>query len=71
MRLAEWSGKAAVEDQDNVRFSSKIGQIHDLTAEVSQAEIRSGGVERYSWHDFIPFFFLLYGALPARQKIID
>jgi len=50
MPLAEWSGKATVEHEQNMRFAAKIGQAHGLTLEILQGEIRGRGVKRDLGH---------------------
>jgi hypothetical protein len=45
MPLAEWSGKAAVEDEKNMGFAAKIGQAYRIALEISQGEIGCGGIE--------------------------
>jgi hypothetical protein len=44
MLLAEWSGEAPVEYQQNIRSSMEIGQSNRFTPEVLQGEIGSWGV---------------------------
>jgi hypothetical protein len=57
--LAEWSGKAAVENQQHVRFAAKIGQANRLTLEILQSEIWGRGVKRDLGHG-MPFREIVY-----------
>jgi len=43
--LAEWSGKAAVEHEQNVRFTAEIRKAKQLTLEIEQGDIGGGGVK--------------------------
>jgi len=45
MPLAEWSDKGAVENQQHVRFTMKIGQANGFTLEILQGKIGGGGVK--------------------------
>jgi hypothetical protein len=44
MLLAEWSGEAAIEYKQYIRFSLEIGQAHGFTLKILQDKIRSRGV---------------------------
>lgn len=44
MPLAEWSGKAAVEDDQDVVCSAEIGELNGFTPEIIEGEIGSGQV---------------------------
>jgi hypothetical protein len=50
MPLAEWSGKAAVEHEQNMCFATEIGQVKRLPLEVGQGEIGGWGVDRNFGH---------------------
>jgi hypothetical protein len=42
--LAKWSGKGAVEDQQNISLTFEIGQAHGFTLEILQGKIGCGGI---------------------------
>lgn len=48
--LAEWSGKAAVEYQQDVLFPFVIREMDGLTLKILQGEIRGRGIQCYFWH---------------------
>jgi len=50
MRTAEWSGKAAVENQENDFFVPIVAQLDALTFKILHGKIRSGGVYFYFCH---------------------
>jgi hypothetical protein len=76
--LAEWSGEAAVEDQQYICFSAKIRQTHSVPPEVLQGEIGGKRVECNLGHSFLSLvwfseqsFFLEFPDLLAEllQKV--
>jgi hypothetical protein len=56
--LAEWSGEAAVENQQDIRLPFEIGKPDRLTLKIFQSEIWSRTVQSDSWHN-ISFIVLL------------
>jgi hypothetical protein len=54
MPLAEWSGKGAVENQQYVGFTEKIGEADSLALEILQGEIGGGSIEGDFWHILYP-----------------
>jgi hypothetical protein len=42
--LAEWSGKGAIEDQQNIGLPFEIGQAHGFTLKILQGKIWCGSV---------------------------
>lgn len=50
MPLAEWSGKAAVKDQENIRFCLVIGEFYSFTVKILQRKIRRFGIQFNFWH---------------------
>jgi len=59
MPLAEWSGKAAVENKQDIRMSFEIRQADCISAEVLQGEIWSRCVDHYFRHVKPLMFFQL------------
>jgi hypothetical protein len=50
MLLAERSGEPAIEDEQHIGLSGKIGQADGFFGEILQAEIWGWGVYRYHRH---------------------
>jgi len=50
MPLAEWSNKAAVENQQHIEFTFQVRKAERLPLVTGQAEIRGGGVQGNSGH---------------------
>jgi hypothetical protein len=50
MRSAEWSGEAAIENQENDFFVPVVAQLDSLAIKILQGKIRSGGVYFYFCH---------------------
>jgi hypothetical protein len=55
MPLAEWSSKGAVENQQHVDFTAKIGKANSFTLEIGEGEIGSGSTEGNFGHFRDPF----------------
>jgi hypothetical protein len=55
MPLAEWSKKAAVENEQYVRIAAKISQANWLALEIDQGEVRGRGVESNFRHRNFPY----------------
>jgi hypothetical protein len=52
MPAAEWSKKTAVEHQQDVFFTKKIGEADKLPIKISQVENRGWGIQLNFWHCF-------------------
>jgi hypothetical protein len=59
MLLAERSGKAAVEDQQDVGLALEISKADRLTQEIPQGEIGGGGIKRNLGHGYPPEVWMI------------
>jgi hypothetical protein len=55
MPAAEWSKKTAVEHQQDVFFTTKIGEADKLPIKISQVENGGWGIQLNFWHGFSSF----------------
>ncbi len=55
MPLAEWSGKAAVENQQNIVFAEEVGEGDRFPAKVGKRKIRGGRIQSNNGHSDGPF----------------